>query len=81
MLTTTFDCETPEGQKYIEHEEITSERIGRAKNYHPFHFGTGSRVDRLYYDDDAKVRALCEIRSRNKSLEDLRKYESVLCNR
>jgi len=81
MVGTTFDCDTPEGKKYLEHEQTTSERIGKAKNYHPFVFGTGSRIDRLYYDDDANVRALCEIRSRNKSLDDLRVLESVLCNR
>tara|TARA_R110000744_G_scaffold116248_3_gene217343 strand:+ start:5077 stop:5556 length:480 start_codon:yes stop_codon:yes gene_type:complete len=81
MSVTTFDCETEEGRKYIESEAIAADRIGKAKNYHPFIFGTGSRVDRLFYDDDAIVRVLCEIRSRNKSLDDFRQYKSVLCNR
>ena len=58
MSVTTFDCETEEGRKYIESEAIAADRIGKAKNYHPFIFGTGSRVDRLFYDDDAIVRVL-----------------------
>tara|TARA_R110000765_G_scaffold332692_1_gene423341 strand:- start:1124 stop:1603 length:480 start_codon:yes stop_codon:yes gene_type:complete len=80
MAYTTFDCETEKGQIYIESEIVVAERIAKAKNYHAFHFGTGSRIDRLYYDDDGKVRFLCEIRSRENTLNDLCNYGSVICN-
>ena len=80
MAYTTFDCETEKGQVYIESEIVVAERITKAKNYHAFHFGTGSRIDRLYYDDDGKVRFLCEIRSRENTLNDLCNYGSVICN-
>ena len=80
MPYTTFDCDTEEGQVYTESEYAVAERIGKSKNLHPFRFGKGSRIDRMFYDDDGKVPMLCEIRTRNKSLKDLCDYQSVLCN-
>ena len=80
MPYTTFDCDTEEGQVYTESEYAVADRIGKSKNLHPFRFGKGSRIDRMFYDDDGKVPMLCEIRTRNKSLKDLCDYQSVLCN-